>query len=215
VSALRALAAAAALLALAGCPIHAPSPLPPTRAGEWGLARDAATRRALIYDGLDHKATGTATHLSLAVREARARRLAEWLGWTPQELEERLAKERAEAAAGEEFVLSFYTADVRANDLDAPWSVWRVSVKAGDVSVLATRVTSIDGDATTVGLFPYVGPFDVVYRVLLPHAPGGPLEGKPFVLEISSALGKVTFDYGASKAKAKAVREPWQPVPAP
>lgn len=208
----RVLAAATGLL-LAGCPIHPRAPLPPPRAGEWAVARDAATRRAVVYDVLDHKATATATHLSLPVREARARRLGEWLGWTPKELEDRLATERAEAAAGEEFVVSFYTADPKWNDLDAPRSVWRVSLRTGDVDLLATRVTSIDSNATTVGLYPYVGPFDVVYRVFLPHPPSGPIDGGAYVLEIASALGKVTLDYGAPGSKS--VREPWQPVPAP
>ena len=81
-------ALAAAALAAAGC--HPRSPLPMTREGEWALTRDAATRRAVLYDGFKHRATGTATHLSLAVREARARRLGEWLGWTDQELATRL-----------------------------------------------------------------------------------------------------------------------------
>ncbi len=204
-------AVAVALLVLAGC--HPRSPLPPTREGAWALARDAATRRAVLYDSLKHRATGTATHLSLAVREARAHRLAEWLGWTPRELEDRLATERAEAAAGEEFLLAFFAADPRWNDLDAPRSVWRVALKLADEDVLARRVTSIEGDATVRGLFPYVGPFDVVYRVLLPRPTSGAAEGKPFVLEIASALGKLSIDYGTPQLKP--TNDPWQPVPAP
>ncbi len=209
----RAAAAIAAALVLAGCPFHPRTPVPATRAGEWAIARDAATRRALLYDGFDHRATATATHLSLAVREARARRLAEWLGWTEQELTEALAKERADATAGEEFVLAFYTADRKMNDLDAPRSVWRVAVKVEGADLLATRVTSIDSDATTVGLFPYVGPFDTVYRIFLPHPVGAALDGKPFLLEVASALGKLDIDYASPKPKT--ADEPWQPVPPP
>lgn len=202
---------AVALLALAAC--HPRSPAPRTTEGPWGIERDAATRRFVLYDGLRHRATATATHLSLAVREARTRRLAHWFGWTPRELEDRLAKERSEAEAGEEFVLSFFSADPKDNDLDAPRSVWRVAVKVGEADVVATRVTSIDGDATTVGLFPYVGHFDVVYRVLLPKAPSGPLAGTPFTLEISSALGKLPLDFGTPPTLE--TDKPWQPVPAP
>lgn len=209
----RALVAAAALSALAGCSFHPRSPLPETREGEWALARDAATRRTVLYDRFKHRATATATHLSLPVREARARRLAEWLGWTPAELEARLAAERAEHEAGEEFVLCFYTADSRSNDLDAPRSVWRVALKTGGEDLLATRVTSIDSDATMVGLFPYVGPFDVVYRVFLPKVPAGPLDRGAFVLQLASTLGKVDLDYGTPVTSV--VDAPWQPVPAP
>ncbi len=206
-------AAVAVALALAGCPLRARSPLPPTREGEWAAARDASTRRAILYDGLRHRATATATHLTLAAREARARRLAEWLGWTPKELEDRLAQERADAALGEEVLVSFFSADPRWNDLDAPRSVWRIALKLEDTDLLAKRATGLEPNATVGGLFPYVGPFDVVYRVTFPRAPGGALDGKPFMLEIASALGKLTMDFG-TEPEAPTV-EPWQPVPAP
>lgn len=185
---------ALAAVALAGC--LARRPVPQTTEGDWARARDGSSRRQFLYDGWDHRATATATHLSLAVREARARRLAVWYGWTPQELEKRLAEERKEADEGEEFLLAFYTVAPKNNDLDAPASVWRVAVKDGDVVVLARRVTAIDRNATVLGLFPYVGGFDVVYRVLLPKPPGGPLAGRPFTLELSSALGRIHLEYG-------------------
>jgi hypothetical protein len=204
-------ALAAAALAAAGC--HPRAPLPVTREGEWALARDGATRRFVLYDAFDHRATATATHLSLAVREARARRLADWLGWTEQELAARLAQERSEHAAGEEFLLSFFTADSRAQDLDAPRSVWRVALKVDGADVLARRVTSVDADATVVGLFPYVGPFDIVYRVVFPRPPSGDVAGKPFVLEIASGLGKIPLDFGEKPEKPP--DRPWQPVPSP
>jgi len=207
----RAALAAALALSAAGC--HPRSPLPRTLEGEWALVRDAATRRAVLYDGFRHRATATSTHLSLPVREARARRLAEWLGWTEQELAGRLAQERKEHAAGEEFLLCFYTSDTRAQDLDAPRSVWRVALKVDGADVVATRVTSVDPDVNLAGLFPYVGPFDVVYRVLLPRPPSGDPAGKPFVLELSSAFGKVAVDYGDPKAVIP--DQPWQPVPPP
>jgi hypothetical protein len=209
----RRLAVALAAVALAGCPWHPRSPLPRAREGEWAVARDASTRRAILYDGLNHRATATATYLSPEVREARARRLAEWLDWTPQELADRLAQEKAEAAAGEEFLLAFFTATSRENDLDAPRSVWRVALKVGDEDLLASRVTGISSDATTTGLFPYVGPFDVVYRVILPHSPSGAVAGRPFVLEIASALGKLQIDFGAPIEQP--VARPWEPVPPP
>lgn len=208
----RAVALALAALGLGGCFLHA-APRPTPAESEWAQAREGATRRALLYDQLKHRATATATHLSLEVREARARRLAAWLGWTPEELEARLSQERSEAALGEEFLLDFYTADPRANDLDAPRSVWRIAVTSGDTDLVATRVTSLERDATVLGLFPYIGPFDVVYRVLLPAPPEGPLAGRPFTLEISSALGRLPLDFGAPPPVAPF--RPQEPVPAP
>jgi hypothetical protein len=200
--------AAAAALALGAC--YARRPVPQTTEGDWAQARDGASRRRFLYDGFDHRATATATHLSLAVREARARRLAVWFGWTAEELEKRLAQERKEAAEGEEFVISLYTAQPRQNDLDAPRSIWRVAVKLGEADLLAKSVTAVDRDATVHGLFPYVGPFDVVYRAVFPLAPGGPLGDRRFVLQLASALGKMDLKFnepnGAGPAQPEEAR---------
>jgi hypothetical protein len=172
-------------------------PRPTAEAGEWAEVRQEATRARKLYDGLVHRATAIATHLTPKVREARASRLADWLAWTPAELDQRLAQERAEAAQGEEFVLAFYTADLRANDLDAPRSIWRVAVVVDGLNVLASRAEAIPLDATLKALYPLVGPFDTVYRVRFPPAPEGPLTGRAFLLRLSSALGTVDLDFGA------------------
>lgn len=197
----RALAAAALIAALAGCGLSTllvKAPAPGLREGEWAALRAAATRRGSVYDGVTHRATATATHLGLAEREARARRLGEWLGWTPEELEARLTAERAEAALGEEFLLALYTADTKANDLDAQRSIWRIAVETDEGEVIAARVEALDPDATLTALFPYVGVFDTVYRVRFPNAPGGPLGGRMFALELSSALGRIDLGYGGT-----------------
>ncbi len=204
-------ALAAAALAAAGC--HPRQPLPITREGEWAAVRDAATRRFVLYDNFDHRATATATHLSMVVREARSRRLAEWLGWTEQELAASLAQEKKEYAQGEEFLLAFFVADSRWQDLDAPASIWRVAVKVDGADVLATRTTALTENANLLALLPYIGPFDVVYRVRVPRPPSGELAGKPFVLELASGLGKVELDW--AEIPKKPVDEPWQPVPPP
>jgi hypothetical protein len=183
-------------LALAGCPFHSRRPVPGTHQGEWAEARNQATRRSELYDGLVHQATATATHLGLPEREARARRLGEWLGWTPEELEKRLAAERAEADQYEDFLVALYTADRKANDLDAPRSIWRVAVEAEEGVILASRSEALEANATIVELFPFVGTFDTVYLVRFPRAPGGPLSGRQFSLAIASALGKIELDYG-------------------
>ena len=199
---LRTLAAAALVAALAGCGLGSllkREPTPGIREGTWAEVRGAATRRGSIYDGLEHRASATATFLGPAEREARARRLGEWLGWTPEELEKRLQQERTEAAQGEEFVLAFYTADTRANDLDSPRTVWRVAVEADEGELLPSRIEALDTDATITGLYPYVGVFDTVYRVRFPPSPKGPLEGRMFALEIASALGRIDLAYGGPR----------------
>ncbi len=207
-----AIGAIAAAVVAAGC--HPRQPLPTTREGEWAEARDAATRRFVLYDAFDHRATATATFLSMPVREARARRLAEWLGWTEQELAARLAQEQKDYAAGEEFLISFYTSQTVGEDLDALKSIWRVALKAEGADLLASRITAVDSDANLLHLFPYVGPFEVAYRVLFPRPTSGEISGKPFQVEIASGVGKVLLDW-AEPPPPKPIDRPWQPAPPP
>jgi hypothetical protein len=178
-----------------GCRLRARTPTPGPQEGDWALKRDAATRRDLLYDGLDHRATATATHLSLPVREARARRMSDWRGWTAEELEQRLAAERAEAAAGEEFLIVFYTATSKNNDLDAPRSIWHIAVKSEAGELVSTAARAVDPDEELRMLFPWAGAFDVAYRVRFPMPAEGPLADEGYVLEIASALGMLELDY--------------------
>ena len=136
------------------------------------------------------------TSRSRCARRARAaaRRVA---GRTADELAQRLAAERAEAAAGEDFVVAFYTPNSRNNDLDAPRSIWHLAVKNEAFELVSTRATVVNDDEELRALFPWIGPFDVVYRVSFPPPAGATLADAGFVLEIASALGKLELDYGA------------------
>lgn len=193
--------AAALLVALLGCSVldsvQSRQPTPGASEGAWGAVRRDATRRHKLYDGLIHRATATATHLGLAERQARTRRLAEWQGWTQAELDRALAADAEAAAASETFLVAFYTAETSENDLDAPRSIWRVAVRLGDQQLLPARIRVVGADATVRTLYPYVGTFDTVYEVQFPTAPDGPLAGRPFVLDLASARGRITLDYGA------------------
>ena len=192
---------AACAAGLAGCSaISSHAPKPPPDEGEWARVRDEATRRFELYDGFIHRATATATHLDERVREARAKRLALWFSWTDAELAARRAAEAAEAARFEEFVVVLYTAEKAENDLDAPRSVWRVAVENDGAEALPVEMTALEIDLTLKGLYPWIGPFDTVYRVRFPRAVG-PLTGKPFVLLLASAKGKVPRDYSVPAEK--------------
>jgi len=200
-------AAALALLAAgcgAGVPFHR-APQPGTDTGDWGELRDQASRRASLYDGFVHRADATATWFSPAVREAGIRRQAEWQARNQAELEQALATGKAEAAKGEEFVVAVYTADRRANDLDSRTSVWHLELDDGEVRVPASEVTALTTDATIRQLFPYVGPFDVVYRVRFRWT-GAPLTGRPFRLHIAGGLGAMVLDFGPGGERPQAPR---------
>jgi hypothetical protein len=193
----RALAVVVLLLA-AGCGTSTPyqrAPVPGRDAGDWGQLRDDASRRATLYDGFDHRGNASATWRSPQVREAEVRRQAEWQGKGAAETEQAVAQGRAEAARGEEFMVAVYTADRRANDLDAPRSVWHLELDDGATRVPASEITAVNADATIRQLFTYVGPFDVVYRVRFKWT-GAPLAGRPFTLRISGSLGALVLDFG-------------------
>jgi len=200
-------AAALALLAAgcgAGVPFHR-APQPGTDTGDWGELRDQASRRASLYDGFVHRADATATWFSPAVREAGIRRQAEWQARNQAELEQALATGRAEAAKGEEFVVAVYTADRRANDLGSKTSVWHLELDDGEVRVPASEVTALTTDATIRQLFPYVDPFDVVYRVRFRWT-GAPLAGRPFRVHIAGGLGAMVLDFGPGGERPQAPR---------
>jgi hypothetical protein len=188
-------------LAAPGCtqiaPLRAKAPDPAVNEGEWAAVRGSATRRDVIYDRFQHRATATVTYLGPAVREARVRRLGVWLGWSEQELKKNLDAEAAEAARYEDFLVAFYTADRHSDDLDSTRSVWRIALRLESGNELVTHDAHVlDANATMRNLFPYIGPFDTVYRVRFDRAPGEPLSGRRFTLDLASALGKMELTFG-------------------
>jgi hypothetical protein len=183
---------------------RAPSPGP--NSGEWGTVRDDASRRAGLYDGLVHRANASATWFSPLVREVGLRRLSDWQGKTSEETEQAVAKGQADALLGEEFVVAFYSAERRTNDLDAPRSVWHLELDDGETRVPASEVVALTTDATIRQLFPYVDAFDVVYRVRFKWT-GRSLEGRPFTLRIGGGLGAVLLDFGPDGKRPYAPRQ--------
>jgi hypothetical protein len=184
-------------LLLPACAYVTAAPDPSTTQGAWAQVRDGATRTAKLYDVLDDVAFATATWQSEAVRIARVERLAEWKGMLPAEKEALLAKERMEAAEGEDFLLAFFTDDRRANDLATDRGTWRVSlVVNGTEQALAAKVSLVKRDPTIQVLYPYVTDFDTLYRIRFPKLPGPtPLSAQPFQLRIAGALGALRMSW--------------------
>jgi hypothetical protein len=184
-------------LLLPACNYLGPSTGSATADGVWAEARDAATRSAKLYKVLDDVAFVTATWQSPALRAARVERLGQWKGLLPAEKEALAAKEKAESAEGEEFLLAFFADDRRANDLATDRGTWRVSLLVnGTEQALAAKVTLVKRDPTLQSLFPYITDFDTVYRVRFPKFPGPtPLSALPFQVRIASTLGTLTMSW--------------------
>lgn len=193
----------ALVVALTGCAtlggvkdrVTTREPPPSPASSAYGAVREAASRRDGLYDGLDHRADLSGTWLSPEVRLSASRQLAEWQGWSEAELQKAQAADLAAGDKGEQFVLALYTAERKDNDLDGRPSIWHIEVDDGAQRTEASSVEAIPADATVRQLFPYVGPFDVVYRVFVPWK-GAPLAGRPFVLRVGSALGTLELDFG-------------------
>jgi len=184
-------------LLLSACNYVTPSPIPSTDEGAWAEARDAATRTTKLYNVLDDVAFATATYQSPAVRTARIDRMAQWKGMLPGEKEAALAREQAEAAEGEDFLLAFFSEDRRANDLATDRGTWRVAIVVnGREQALPAKVTVVKRDPTLQALYPYITDFDTLYRVRFPKYPGpGPLASLPFQLRIAGALGVIDLSF--------------------
>jgi hypothetical protein len=195
-------AMAALALALGGCGLLPRQPVPTSLEGEWAAQRDRFTRSAKAYDRLDDQVFLTATYQAPSVRVARVERLAEWKAMTAEERDRLLAAERAEGEQWEEFLVAFYTNDRNSNDLASTRSVWRLALAvegAGELLPVA-RPEIVRSDATVAGLYPYVGNFDIVYRVRFPRWKGErPLHEIPFALVVASALAKVELRFDAPR----------------
>ena len=189
---------AALALALGGCGLFPRQPVPSTLEGEWAVQRDRFTRSAKAYDQLDDQVFVTATYQAPSVRAARVQRLAEWKAMTAEERERLLSAERAEGEQWEEFLVAFYTNDRDANDLASTRSVWRLAlaVEGAGEFLPAGRPEIVRADATVSGLYPYVGKFDIVYRVRFPRWKGErPLDETPFTLVMAGAPAKVELRF--------------------
>jgi len=192
----------ALLLAAAGCKAELlpGQPVPRPTEGAWAEERERFTRQKKLYDGLDDVAFATATYLAPSVREARAARLAEWEGVSPAERDARVAAAAGDGADAEEFLLAFFTADRRANDLATKRGTWRIALVipegGGQYEATPTKVELLRVDPSLPVLYPYLTDFDQVYRLRFPRAPGAaPLAGRPFTLRIAGALGRIDLEW--------------------
>jgi hypothetical protein len=196
---MRSAAAIAVALAALGCATSMLERQPEPSAAErrWAEERGRFTRSTKMYDLFDDQAFATATWQAPAVREARVLQLAAWKDLTAAEREKLLAAERAEAERYEDFFLAFYTSDRRANDLSSPRSSWRIALAVpGEGEMLPERVEAVTIDPTLEALYPYLGKFDLAYRIRFPRWTGDrPLVEVPFELVIGGALGKIELPW--------------------
>ncbi len=185
----RALALAA--LAAAGCSVlHQPRLGP--EADAWTAARDRYTREAKLYNQFETHAIASATWQVPEVRARRVDQVAAWKVMTAPERQALEARERAEGARWQEFLLVLFTGDARDNDLDARDTVWRVALlREGEPQRLPAEVKVVRADSLLRGLYPAIHEYDTVYRVRFARQ-GGEADGGA-TLRIAGSEGRMDF----------------------
>jgi hypothetical protein len=202
---MRQLLAATLAAGLAGCAVlHPPQPKPDPNDPPWGELRDRYTREVKVYDLLDDRAFATATYLPWVVRSAELERIAAWRALNDQDKRATEAQDQAKAAGEEMFYLAFYTGNRADNDLDAPTTIWRIRLVAGEVELAPRSVELIRPDTMTRMLYPYIGDFDRFYQIKFPAWSGAkPLTETPFVLLVAGAPGKVKLAWNPGEKTPK------------
>ncbi|HEX8704995.1 MAG TPA: hypothetical protein VF815_39550 [Myxococcaceae bacterium] len=151
--------------------------------------------RAEIYDGFDTRLFAGTTFQSVAFREARVNRVAQFQFLPKPRVEELLAQERAEAAQFHEFFLGVHVNDYRFEDFDRKNSIWRVVLLTPSVEVEPLSIERIGrSDLNMRTTYPYMGVFWVAYQVRFPKvlpngAPVIPESATHVHLRLASTLG--------------------------
>jgi len=151
--------------------------------------------RAEIYDGFDTRLFAGATFQTVAFREARVQRVAQFQFLPKTRVEELLAKERAQEAQFHEFFLGVHVNDYRFDDFDQKDSIWRVVMLTPSVEVEPLSIQRIGrADLNMRTMYPYMGVFWVAYSVRFPKvlpngAPVIPENASHVQLRLASTLG--------------------------
>jgi hypothetical protein len=193
----------ALLLLLAGCRFGLP-PAGPAEGRDWTEARLRWSRSARLYDRFAAHAFVGAAYQSAALRRARVEQVATWRAMTESERKGLAEAEAADGALWEEFLVSMFTVDGQDNDLDLRQSIWRMAlVVEGEGEALPAEVRGVRPDAQLRELYPFIGDFDLVYRVRYPRWKGAPLDGRKFLLRIAGAEGQMDLDFSEAATPAR------------
>lgn len=104
-----------------------------------------------------------------ALREQTLRTLSEIYRWSEKERVDYRHKEQSGRSNTEDFIVVLYTYDRKANDLESKKSVWRVLLEANGRSYPPLQIARIKPNAIEAFLYPFVKPWNQMYRVSFPQ----------------------------------------------
>lgn len=194
------------LVVMVGCSMGPPRiapripSLPDTQAeARYQAALEQATGTQELYDVFRTRAFLAATLQTPAFRQLRATREAAFRSETQAELEARLEKERAAAAAGWEWFVGVDVRNPEHQDLDRDPSSWRVAMITPAGTFLPSRVERVGRSTEAIRtLYPYLDTFWVAYRVIFPREVNGvevvPPGTGEVVLELAGIAGQAQLN---------------------
>lgn len=164
------------------------------------------TRKDEIYDGLEHKLFVSATLHSPEFRRAFALAWPNVYGSGGQVTRRELVELTGEVERSHTFFLSVFTAENKWNDFDSADSIWRMTLRSGDVEVEPTAIFEIKKDANLTAVYPHIGRFDECYLVRFPMTDHQEKliitsTSESATLRIASALGTATLDWNFIRPK--------------
>lgn len=152
-----------------------------------------------LYEGFDTQLFSAATLQSWTFREARLKRQAEFLHWTPDVLAAQTAQERADDAKYVEYFFGALTNNPRFGDFDAKNSIWRIVLVTPQGQVLPSEVSRLGrADLNMRAYYPYMSDFWLAYRIRFPRTlangqPTIPPDTRYVTLIVASTLGTAEF----------------------
>ena len=143
----------------------------PYHGGNYREVLDHWTQKVRIYiGGFDVELIAAATFKSVPFREAYTAEYARTQKLSKAETTKMLSDQRAAAASYTEFTVAAFTPDKRWNDFTEKEPIWHVYLTRNGVNLVKPveirRVKNVD--AVTMHFYPYISPWDVVYKIRFP-----------------------------------------------
>lgn len=123
------------------------------------------TRDNRLYNGLENKVFVTAVFMTPELRTAVRTTYPDVVGHGGIITRDELSIASADSHT---FFISMYTADRKWNDLQAPTSIWKLTMQSEGGEVAPTTILRVKQDENLRTVFPIIGRYDECYLVRFP-----------------------------------------------
>jgi hypothetical protein len=190
----------AAVAALAACAVPHLGTRPsdtghPEADARFATAYERWNQEKQIYSGFDVKMFFGVTDESMEFRQARVERLGLLRASTQIEIDQQLAKEKADHEKYQDFTIGVHANERQFDDFDRKDAIWRtalVTPKGEELPINWDRFGR--PDLNVRALYPYLGDFWILYHVRFNRVVPA---DTPVTLRLASSVGRVDFDFPA------------------